>query len=198
MNKTLALSLTLFLITLPSGCSKDDTTTVAEDGTITITVSATATAIRDSSGNISVRDATKDEEDSITAQHNELRKIDNKYPVPKPSQNMDSFAVKEITENGIFILENDLKIKMDGITCSASGAEILNRFIDKDSEKLSFHEERKLPDGVIEAYVWVVDETIQSYAFLNDAVILSKWCDIDFENPSKYHQRYVALSKLSN
>jgi len=193
MKKALALAI-IFFVALPPGCSKDDTTTVAEDGTIT--VSAGAVAHRDPSGNITVREASRGELDSLRTFRSEYDEIDNKYPGPSITENLPSFTVKEITEEGVFILEDGLKVKMSGIKCTANGADILNRFFDKESEEISFHKESTLPDGTVVAHVWMVDPSMPSIGNLSDTVVINKWCEVDYKNPSTYHQRYVGQAPL--
>ena len=197
MKKIVFISITIFLFTTLSSCSRDDTTTVAEDGTITVSVGAVAQ--RDPSGNITVREATKRELESRKKFWNKHDEIDTKYPgppIPSITEPGPSFTVKEISEKGVFILTSGLKVKMNGIICATEGTDILNSFFDKETEEISFHQESTSPDGTILAHLWIIDPSMPSVLSLNDTVVTNKWCEVDYKNPSRYHQRYVAFSKL--
>ena len=173
------------------------------------TISATATAIKNASGDVVFRDATQAELDSIDNFHENIQKIDKKYPAPPTPFNQDAFAVKSITEEGVYILENNLHVKMSGIKCSSESVFFLKKFFEEETERLAYLKEKESHNGIIEAYVWVVDSSMMndpemkkysigpSFSGMNDIVILNNWCEIDTESTSRYLSRYAALEKIS-
>lgn len=173
------------------------------------TISASATATKNRSGEIVVRDATKKEIDSLGSFHEKIQKINMKYPAPPTPFKQETFAVQSITDEGIFILENGIQVKMSGIKCTAGGVYFIRKFFKEDTEKLTFLEEKQSSNGVKESYIWEVDYSMMNYpemkefdmgpsfSGLNDNVILNNWCEIEPDGSSKYYSRYTALDKIS-
>lgn len=173
------------------------------------TISASAAAVRNASGEIFVRDATQAELDSIDEFHENIQEIDKKYPAPSTPISQDTFAVKSITEEGVYILENNLRVKMSGIKCSSDSVFFLKKFFENENERLAYLKEKELYNGIIESYVWVVDSSMMndpemkkyingpSFTSMNDIVILNNWCEIEPENISRFLSRYVALESIS-
>jgi hypothetical protein len=173
------------------------------------TISASATAYRNESGELVVRDATKAEIESIDRFYDKIQKIEKKYPAPQIPKNQETFAVSSINEDGVFLLENNLQLKMSGIKCSPEGLYFIRKFLDEDTERIAYAIEKESSNGIIEGYIWVVDSSMMnnadmkeykigpSFSGLNDTVILNNWCEIEYESASKYRSRYVALEKIS-
>jgi hypothetical protein len=176
----------VLLIMLNSGCSTNDNERV----------SASATAVRLPSGEVIAGDPDDRELASVEEFHQKISEINERFPIPGPLQGMENFKLKEITEEGVIILEDGQMIKMAGIKCTSSGTEMLHKFIGKSAVRISFHEERVSKDGYVESYVWLFNPSLESYTHLNDAVITNKWCEIDPTSQSEYIQRYLALSNL--
>lgn len=173
------------------------------------TISASATASRNASGDVVVRDATPSEIDSIKRFHEKIQKINERHPAPLTPLKGETFAVRSITENGVFVLENNVQVKMSGIKCGPEGVTFLRKFFVKDTERLAYQKENQLNNGIIESYIWLVDSSMKndpemkgiitgpSFSGMNDTAILNNWCQIESEGTSKYHLRYVALEKIS-
>ena len=99
---------------------------------------------------------------------------------------------------------------MSGIVCNQQGVVYIKKFFSEKDEKLAFLPMETGGDGdYTSAYVWQVDTSLMndpemkgiitgpSFSRMNDNVILKNWCELDFENQSKYHHRYIALEKIS-
>jgi hypothetical protein len=197
--KNFILFLTIIASFAVHGCNNDDPKSI----------SASATALRNVSGEVVVRDATQAELDSIDSFYESIQKIDKKYPAPPTPLKRHTFAVKSITEEGVYILENNLHVKMSGIKCNSESVYFLRKFFEEETERLAYLKEKELPNGIIESYVWVVDSSMMndpdmkkysigpSFSGMNDTVILNNWCEIDPENNSRYLSRYVALERIS-
>ncbi len=173
------------------------------------TISASATATRNSEGKIVVRDATRSEEESIHTFHNRIMKINKQFPAPAIPFSQQTFEVRSITDDGIFILENDTIVKMSGIKCSPGGVHFIRKFFKEETERLAYKKEKISNDNVIESYIWEVDSSIMndpemkdiatgpSFSGINDTAILNNWCEIDPTSSSIYLQRYAELEKIS-
>jgi hypothetical protein len=174
------------------------------------TISTSATASKNTSGEFVVRDATQSEIDSVRRFHEKIQKINEMYPAPPAPLKGETFVVRAITEKGVFILENNLQVKMSGIKCRPSGVKFLRRFFEEDTERLAYQKENQLSNGVVESYIWLVDSSMMndsemkgaitgpSYSSMNDTAILNNWCEIESYGTSKFHSRYVALEKISS
>lgn len=173
------------------------------------TISASTTASRNASGEVVFREATKYERDSIKRFHEEIQNINEIYPAPPTPLNKETFAVKSISENGVFILENNVQVKMSGIKCSPEGVKFLRKFFVDDTDRLAYQKEKQMKNGIVESYIWIVDSSMMndpemngiitgpSFSGMNDTAILNNWCEIDSMSGSKYLSRYKALEKIS-
>ncbi len=173
------------------------------------TISATAAGTRNVSGEIVVREATQEEKNSLERGIEQIQKVNKKYPAPPTPLNQETFGVISISEEGVFILENGLKIRMSGIKCNPTGISYLRKYFEEDTDRLAYLSEKTTSIGILDSYVWLVDSSLMndpdmkesiigpSYSGMNDTVILSNWCEIDRDNPSIYHPRYQALEEIS-
>lgn len=190
----------LFLIfTLLVGCDNSQTE-----------ISASATASKNKNGEIITRDATKAELNSLDDFQKNIGRINKKYPRPELPIKEQAYKVISISDNGLFNLENGKKVKMSGIICDAQGINFVKKFYRNKYELLAFSSPKtENSDEYVAAYIWSVDSSFMhdpetkgiftgpSYSGMNDTVILNNWCEIDFKNQSKYHNRYIALEKIS-
>jgi hypothetical protein len=190
----------LLIVTLLLGC--DDSQTE---------ISASATATKNKSGEIITRDATKAELNSLDDFKKNIERINKKYPRPELPIKEQTYEVISISDNGLFNLENGKKVKMSGIICDAQGIFFVKKFYSNKNELLAFSSpEAANSDEYVAAYIWSIDSSFMhdpetkdiftgpSYSGMNDTVILNNWCEIDFKNQSKYHNRYIALSEISH
>jgi hypothetical protein len=189
--KNILIISTIFVFLILTGCDNNNPKTI----------SASATATRDKSGEVVVRDATKAEIDSINSFHEKIQKIEKKYPAPPTPLQKETFTVKSITEDGVFILENNVQVKMSGIKCTPEDVHFIRKFFKEDTERLTYLEERQSSNGVIEAYIWEVNSSMMNdpemkqydvgpfFSGINDTVILNNWCEIEPESNSKYYLR---------
>ena len=173
------------------------------------TISASAAGTRNASGKIVVREATQEEIDSLDRGLEQIQKINSKHPAPPTPLNQETFTVISISAEGVFILENGLRVRMTGIKCNSTGINYLRKYFEEDTDRLAYLSEKTTSIDILDSYVWLVDTSLMndpdmkeysvgpSYSGMNDTVILSNWCEIDRENPSKYHSRYEALEKIS-
>lgn len=173
------------------------------------TISASATASRNASGEVVVRDATQSEIDSVKRFHGKIQKINEMHPAPPAPLKGETFVVRSITEKGVFILENNVQVKMSGIKCGPEGVKFIRRYFDENTERLAYQKEKQLSNGVVESYIWLVDSSMMndpemkgtitgpSFSAMNDTAILNNWCEIESDGTSRYHLRYVALEKIS-
>lgn len=181
------------------GCDNQDTQTL----------SASATSYKNSKGEIVVRESTKSEVESLDKRLEKLQEIDSKYPPPDTPLQKQTYAVRSITENGIFILENDLQLSLSGINCDSRGVHFIRKFFVEDTERLAYQSDETTTEGVIKVYAWLVDTSMMndpemkeygigpSFSGVNDMVIMNNWCDIDQGSSSKYITRYQELEKIS-
>ncbi len=188
----------LIIITL-LGCDNNDKKSI----------SFSETAYKNAKGEIVVRDATQKEIDSLNEGFKMMDKINSKYPTPPTPWNKKIFAVKSITDNGIFILENNTQVSLAGIKCGPRGVYFIRKFFEEDTEKLSYIAENETTDGIFESYVWLADLSLMkdpdekkyvvspSFSSVNDMVIQNNWCDIDPESDSQYLSRYNAIIEMS-
>jgi uncharacterized lipoprotein NlpE involved in copper resistance len=188
----------LIIITL-LGCDNNETKTL----------SASATAYKNAKGEVVVKEATQKEIDSLDDGLKMMKSINSKYPAPPTPLNKKTFAVKSITDNGIFILENNAHVSLSGIKCGPAGVHFIRKFFEEDTEKFAYQTENETSDGILESYAWQVDLSFMedpdakkygfgpSFSSVNDMVILNNWCDIDSKSSSQYLSRYDALKKMS-
>lgn len=187
-----------YIIIALLGCDNNDTKTL----------SASSTAYKNAKGEVVVREATQKEIDSLDDGLEKMKLINSRYPVPPTPLNQETFAVKSISDNGIFILENNLHVSLSGIKCGPAGVHFIRKFFEDDTERLAYITENETSDGVLESYAWLVDSSLTkepdakkygigpSFSSVNDMVILNNWCDIDSESKSQYLSRYDALKKI--
>jgi hypothetical protein len=173
------------------------------------TLSASAIATRNAYGEIVVREATKKEVYSLDKGLEKIQKINSKYPAPPTPLNQETYAVKSITEEGVFILENNQHIRLSGIKCGSAGVYFIRKFFNEDTERIAYLAEKEIPNGPLYSYVWLVDSSLINdpgmkkygigpfFSAVNDMVILNNWCKIDPGSGSKYLSRYKALEKIS-
>ena len=198
--KQLLLTLIFILPLVLFGCDND----------IQRTISASATSAINEDGEIIVRDATKNEISSLDNFRRKIEKIDRQYPPPTLPLNHETYKVLSISNDGVFNLNGGIKVKMSGIVCNQQGVVYIKKFFSEKDEKLAFLPMETSGDGdYTSAYVWQVDTSLMndpemkgiitgpSFSRMNDNVILNNWCELDFENQSKYHHRYISLEKIS-
>jgi hypothetical protein len=193
------LSLIVLISVALIGCDNQDTQTL----------SASATSYKNSKGEIVVRESTKSEVETLDKRLEKLQEIDNKYPAPDTPLQKNTYVVRSITEDGVFILENDLHLSLSGINCDASGVHFIRKFFVEDTERLAYQSDGNKTEGIIEAYAWLVDTSMMndpemkqygigpSFAGVNDMVIMNNWCEIDLDSSSKHIARYQELEKIS-
>jgi len=179
------------------GCENDDTKYL----------SATATAYKNSKGEVVVEEATVEEVDSLPEAFQKMKEIDSKYPAPPTPLKQETFAVRSITEDGIFILEDNLKISLSGIKCDSAGVHYIRKFFIEETERLAYLAEEETSNGTLESYAWQVDSSMlndpemkkydigPSFFSVNDLVIQNNWCGIDHSSGSRYISRYGAIKK---
>ncbi len=175
----------------------------------TQTLSASATSYKNSKSEIVVRESTKSEVESLDKKLEKMQEIDDKYPVPSTPLQKKTYAVRSITEDGVFILENDLRLSLSGIKCDSSGVHFIRKFFADDTERLAYQRDENTSEGIIKVYAWLVDTSMMndpemkqygigpSFSGVNDMVIMNNWCEIDPNNLSKYTSRYQELQKIS-
>jgi hypothetical protein len=198
--KQFLITLTFILPVVLFGCDNNNQKTI----------SASATSTTNKDGEIVVREATKKEISSLDNFQSKIKNINNEYPPPALPTNRQTYKVLSISNDGVFSLDGGIKVKMSGIVCNQQGVAFIKKFFSEKDEKLSFLATETSGDGdYTPAFIWQVDTSLMndpkmkgiitgpSFSNMNDNVILNNWCEIDFENQSKYHQRYIALEKIS-
>ena len=172
-------------------------------------VSGSAAAERSSDGTISSRPATPAEIEDLHQFGNRLKKIDNKYPGPQIPKNAKLFRVTSVDNNGIIILENGQRIRLEGMKCSPETPDYLRKLLMGDKDRVAYILSSTSNDNPAGAYIWhaslsLMDDpemknfiTGPSYSPLNEGALTSGWCTSERTSSNAYNDRYEALSKIA-
>jgi hypothetical protein len=164
-------------------------------------ISATATATASPSGEVVVRESTVEERQAAQDLHEEIARIDDAYPRPTvPSRDSPLHRVSRIEPDARITLENGMRVKMDGVSCSREGTEYLSRMLTRDGVHITFRETRSSDAELIPAEVWLVESSSEelppAYSLIAETALTSGWCQPDGTALPDTNERFTRLAAL--
>jgi len=198
------LSIILLAMLLSTGCENSD----SHNGVKYI--SASACAKRLSNGEIVDCTPSESKQEQQTSALYKILEIDKENPGPKQPDilnigNTQLFGVKEISNNGIILLENDVELKLAGLECSNEEAVRYLRasFLNTGDSKLAYSLSGYTDGQYNYAYVWEVGSLGEpdfgpTLSSSNENLITSGWCKPIKQEKHLYHSRYKRFEKIKN
>jgi hypothetical protein len=160
------------------------------------TIEASATASKDSDGHITTHEPTPSDLDDLKKGRALYDAIDAQFPKPSRPAGASRMKAKAVSPSGEIQLEDGRTLVMDGVTCSAEGAQYLGRLLTGPKDFIIFEPTGPSSSGVIPANVWVVDDLDgggEGELFPADGAVTSGWCSAHKTQTSKLNQRFTAL-----
>jgi hypothetical protein len=183
-------SATAVAVLVTAGCTSDHE------------VSATVAAESNEQGQTKVRSPTAAERANLDETMRKMAQVDARFPRPPIPKNVPSDLPIGVTAPGIVELQNGRHIRIDGVSCSNQGIEILRRMmIDKTTRVIIIPSTSDPSKDPMPADVWTVDSFLQDkmpgagldYSNVVETAITSGWCTVEPTATSKHNERYAAL-----
>ncbi len=198
------LSSILFAVLFLTGCDNSGSKNSTKY------ISASACAKRLSNGEIVDCTPSELNEKQQTSALYKIMEIDEENPGPKQPDilnlgNTQLFNVKEISINGIILLENGVKLKLAGLECRNEEAVKYLRavFLNADASKLAYSLTGYTDGQYKYAYVWEIGSLNEpdfgpTLSSSNETVITSGWCKPIKQEKHLYHSRYKRFEEIAN
>ena len=189
MRFYLLSSLSLFVV-LVSACGQRAATHVPES------ISGSATAERHSDGSVEVRETTSKEMARVDSSMSKLAAVDKRFPRPEIPICVPAVKALRVRPSGFVELSDGRVIRLDGVSCSAHGIEVLSRVLIGETTSLLVVPTAEASDQVVPADVWTVEDLEDgnvSHSSPAETALTSGWCDVESTSTSKHTERYAAL-----
>lgn len=166
-------------------------------------ISSSATAELTPAGSVRIRSPTNVEEMAVEMATKRREAVDARFPGSAPPWGMPSERVVRLDAPGILQLEDDRKVRLDGIRCDERGVRYLRRVLFDTTVSVVVLPSDGSKITPIPADVWTVDTDLpqkghassRSYSNLIEGAITSGWCKVEQTATSRHNARNAALAK---